>query len=295
MYHAGNQNARAFLEATGAAGWIDAAPDGQLTSRDTTQRVEDLFATKTAAEWEAFCEQIGTEGAICRTSAEWLQDEQALASRIVIDSVDSLLGQVRGPGINVRMSATPGEIRAPRAVADAHRSEILAEAAAPLAAKGVSNAETTIRDALDGVRVIDLCIVLAGPTSARTLGEFGADVIKIDSPHRESVAFHNDINRAKRSILLDLKTPAGLEVFWKLVDTADVVVQNFRKGVADRLGIGYEAVSARRPDIVYASLNTYGQIGPYGTGPVTSRSRRPPPECRNATAATAGPPSPPSP
>jgi crotonobetainyl-CoA:carnitine CoA-transferase CaiB-like acyl-CoA transferase len=117
------------------------------------------------------------------------------------------------------------------------------------------------------VKVLDLCIILAGPTSARTLAEFGADVIKVDSPHRPAVAFHNDINRGKRSILIDLKTSAGLEVFWRLVDRADVVVQNFRNGVAERLGIGYEAVRARRPDIVYASLNTYGQTGPYAGRP----------------------------
>lgn len=71
------------------------------------------------------------------------------------------------------------------------------------------------------------------------------------------------MNRAKRSIILDLKKPEGLEVFWALVEDADVVVQNFRKGVAERLGIGYEQVKARRPDIVYASLDCYGHVGPF--------------------------------
>jgi len=109
--------------------------------------------------------------------------------------------------------------------------------------------------------------VLAGRPVGGTLAEFGADVIRIDSPHRAAVAFHNDINRGKRSILLDLKTAEGLEVFWKLVEQADVVVQNFRKGVAERLGIDYEAVRAHKPGIVYASLNTYGQVGPWSTRP----------------------------
>ena len=115
--------------------------------------------------------------------------------------------------------------------------------------------------------MVDLCIVLAGPTCGRTLAEFGAEVVRIDSPHRPGVAFHNDINRGKRSLVLDLKTEAGLAVFWRLVQDADVVVQNFRKGVAERLGIGYEDVRARRPDIVYASLNTYGQVGRYAKRP----------------------------
>jgi crotonobetainyl-CoA:carnitine CoA-transferase CaiB-like acyl-CoA transferase len=115
--------------------------------------------------------------------------------------------------------------------------------------------------------VVDLCIVLAGPTCGRTLAEFGADVIRIDSPHVSKVLRHNDINRGKRSLLLDLKTREGLEIFWKLVDQADVVLQNFRGGVAERLGIGYEHVRARRPDIVYASMNTFGHVGPYAARP----------------------------
>jgi crotonobetainyl-CoA:carnitine CoA-transferase CaiB-like acyl-CoA transferase len=75
------------------------------------------------------------------------------------------------------------------------------------------------------------------------------------------------VNRGKRSIVLDLKQPEGLEVFWRLLETADVVVQNFRNGVAERLGVGYEQVRARRPDIVYASLNMYGQLGALAARP----------------------------
>jgi crotonobetainyl-CoA:carnitine CoA-transferase CaiB-like acyl-CoA transferase len=124
-----------------------------------------------------------------------------------------------------------------------------------------------LKSALEGVKVLDLCIILAGPTCGRTLAEFGADVIKIDSPNVNPLRLHNDINRAKRSLLLDLKTPEGLKIFWQLVDQSDVVLQNFRKGVAERLGIGYEAVKARRPDIVYCSLNTFGHVGPYADRP----------------------------
>ena len=117
------------------------------------------------------------------------------------------------------------------------------------------------------MKVVDLCIVLAGPTCGRTLAEFGADVIKIDSPHVKTVLRHNDINRGKRSVLIDLKTKEGLEIFWKLVDQADVVLQNFRGGVAERLGIDYERVRARRPDIVFGSMNTFGHVGPYASRP----------------------------
>ncbi len=267
MYMGGNLNARAFLEATGAAAWADAAGDGGLPPEEVRRRAEDLFRTRTAQEWEEFCDEIGTECAVCRTSAEWLEDRGALDSQIIVDIEDPKLGKVRGPGISVRMSGTPAFIRSPRPLPDANRAEVLSDLSRRSAAPPPASIESTMRGALDGVKVVDLCIVLAGPTCGRTLAEFGADVIKIDSPSRQAVAFHNDINRAKRSIILDLKDEAGLKVFWRLVESADVVVQNFRKGVADRLGFGYEAVRARRPDIVYASMNTYGQIGPYAGRP----------------------------
>ncbi|MFN8508840.1 MAG: CoA transferase [Dehalococcoidia bacterium] len=263
MYHAGNLNAQAFLASVGAAEIV--APGSGLSLDDQRVRLEALFRTKTATEWEALCDAAGTEGAICRTSDEWLDNEQALGSGIVIDSTDPELGAVRGPGVNVRMSGTPAPSPRPRSTPGADREAILATPDRPRFA--VSNPEPPLRAALQGIKVVDLCIVLAGPTCGRTLAEFGADVVKIDSPSRKMVAFHNDINRAKQSIVLDLKSEAGLRVFWRLVADADVVVQNFRKGVAERLGIGYEDVRARRPDIVYASLNTYGQVGPWAGRP----------------------------
>jgi crotonobetainyl-CoA:carnitine CoA-transferase CaiB-like acyl-CoA transferase len=276
MFHAGNKNFPDFLRATGAIDWagdFDPAVPARTSGQNVDPaRVEALFRTRPAHEWEAFAEKVGTECAVCRTSAEWLENEHARASQIIVETQDPKLGRLVQPGINVRLSATPGHIRGPAPAPDQHRAEVDA-ALSPRPARGKGRAEArgeraaAMRAALEGVRVIDLCIVLAGPTCGRTLAEFGADVIKIDSPHRPAVAFHNDINRAKRSIVLDLKKPEGMEVFWKLVDTADVVVQNFRKGVADRLGFGYEAVRARKPDIVYASLNTYGQVGPYADRP----------------------------
>ena len=90
----------------------------------------------------------------------------------------------------------------------------------------------------------------------------------MDSPSRSrAIAFWNDVNRGKRSILLDLKSEDGQAAFWALVDEADVIVQNFRQGVAESLGVGYEQVRERRPAIVYASLNSYGHVGPWAGRP----------------------------
>ena len=122
--------------------------------------------------------------------------------------------------------------------------------------------------ALDGVRVLDLCIILAGPTCGRTLSEYGADVIKVDPEHRmPSLTPWLDVGRGKRSICLNITKDAGLDAFYKLADTADVVLTGFRKGVAERLGIGYDQLSERNPGIVYAAINAFGQEGPWAMRP----------------------------
>ncbi|MGW5076483.1 CaiB/BaiF CoA transferase family protein [Rhodococcus sp. NPDC004095] len=126
---------------------------------------------------------------------------------------------------------------------------------------------------LDGIRVVDLSRVLAGPYCTALLADAGADVIKIESkagedsrhlgPFRdgESIYF-NVLNRGKRSVALDLKDPADREALLQLIEGADVVVENFRPGVTTRLGIDYEAARARNPRIVYASISGFGQEGP---------------------------------
>ena len=121
---------------------------------------------------------------------------------------------------------------------------------------------------LSGIRVLDLCIILAGPTCGRTLAEYGAEVIKIDSWFRPPTDRQlHDVGRGKRSICLDITKPAGLETFYRLVDTADVVLGGFRKGVAERLGIGYEQLRQRKPDIVYLAINAFGQEGAWANRP----------------------------
>ena len=122
--------------------------------------------------------------------------------------------------------------------------------------------------ALEGIRVLDLCIILAGPTCGRTLSEYGADVIKVDPERRvPGLTPWLDVGRGKRSICLNITTDAGLEAFYRLADSSDVLLQGFRKGVAERLGIGYEQFSERNPGIVYASINAFGQEGDWAMRP----------------------------
>lgn len=127
---------------------------------------------------------------------------------------------------------------------------------------------------LAGLRVLDLTRLLPGPFASMQLGDLGADVIKIEDTGagdyaRTAGAVHGNIsyfqlvNRNKRSLRLDLKQPLGVEVFLRLAREADVIVEGFRPGVADRLGVGYPAVSSINPRVVYCSITGYGQDGPY--------------------------------
>ena len=133
---------------------------------------------------------------------------------------------------------------------------------------------------LDGIRVIDWTAYQFGPVSTMMLADLGAEVIKVESPEGEPgrrttrisqlpsqlpagvSAYFESLNRQKKSIALDLKNPKGVEVMCRLAAKSDVLVQNFRQGVAERLGLGYEDVVKHNPKIVYASATGYGPKGP---------------------------------
>ncbi|MEX2519959.1 MAG: CoA transferase [Paracoccaceae bacterium] len=133
---------------------------------------------------------------------------------------------------------------------------------------------------LTGLRVLDLTQVMAGPFCSMMLGDMGADVIKIEPRRgdqtRLSMGFRMKgedspgflaLNRNKRSLTLDLKTEGGKKVFFELVNTADIVLENYRPGVAKRLGIDYDTLSKIRPELVYASISGFGQTGPWSQRP----------------------------
>ena len=128
---------------------------------------------------------------------------------------------------------------------------------------------------LAGIKVVDLTRVMTGPYCAMMLGDLGADVIKIELPGKgddtrlwgppfvgDESSYFLTVNRNKRSIALDLKSETGKEILWKLIDEADVLIENFSPGTIDRLGFGYEAVHERRPSLVFGSISGFGQTGP---------------------------------
>ncbi len=129
--------------------------------------------------------------------------------------------------------------------------------------------------ALEGIRVLEISRYIAAPVTGKLLGELGADVIKVETPgtgdpmrywqsgdrtHSPQFAVYN---RTKRGVTLDLKHPLGVDAFLRLADTTDVVIENFRPGVMDRLGLGWPVLSERNPRLVYCAITGFGASGPY--------------------------------
>ena len=143
-------------------------------------------------------------------------------------------------------------------------------------------AEAEAPRALEGLRVIDLTRQMSGPYAAMVLGDFGADVIKVETAPKgdgaryigtqfvggESTMFLT-WNRNKRSICIDLRTEEGVDIVRSLCDNADIFIENFRPGVADRIGVGSETLRSRNSRLIYCSINAFGSKGPWATRPGT--------------------------
>ena len=146
------------------------------------------------------------------------------------------------------------------------------------------NATTTKTEGMDfpleGVRVLDLSRVFAGPLCGQVLADFGAEVIKIEHPGRgddtrdwgmrigaTETTYYNSMNRNKRSVTLNLQTPEGLKIVHDLLPQCDVVLHNFKTGGAEKLGLGYEQLSALKPDLIYCAIAGYDSSGPEAKRP----------------------------
>src|SRR5919199_2856615 len=138
---------------------------------------------------------------------------------------------------------------------------------------------TDMRPALAGIRVLDLTQVISGPYATQILGDLGADVIKVEPPQGDLArtmpphfvgpdsVYYVAVNRNKRSLAVDLKRPEGLDLVRRLALASDVVVENFRPGVLDRLGLPLDALRAAHPGLIWCSVSGFGQDGPYRDKP----------------------------
>jgi len=128
---------------------------------------------------------------------------------------------------------------------------------------------------LEGLTVLDLSRVLAGPYATMIMADLGAEIIKVERPGEgddsrafapfigEESAYFMSLNRGKKSITLDLKAPKDKEIFWQLIDKVDILVENYRPGTMEKLGMGYEDIKLRNPKLIYCAISGFGHTGPY--------------------------------
>jgi crotonobetainyl-CoA:carnitine CoA-transferase CaiB-like acyl-CoA transferase len=247
------------------------APDAQRIAEIRSQRgaavtIEDRLARLEEAapivrkfpvnSWVELAAQLGDVSCQpVRTPEEALCDPQLLAEGSVVEIADPHLGVIRQAGALYRLHAQPVAINRPAPQPGEHTEEIKREAVrlTPKPA-GRGDGSTLRRGPLDGVKIVDFGLAVAGPWASQVLADLGAEVIKVDPPRQAGWLATNmaiSVNRSKRSVCIDMKRPGGSKVAYDLVRWADVVIFNMRPQAAAKLGLDYDSVAAINPSVVY--------------------------------------------
>jgi crotonobetainyl-CoA:carnitine CoA-transferase CaiB-like acyl-CoA transferase len=249
---------------------FETAPLGYPVPEDAQElsdRIAGIFATKPRQHWLDFLRQADVPAGPVQARDDYFQDPQVLHNGMRVEINDPEVGPTVQMGVPLLLRDTPGGIRGPAPLLGQHNEPVLttpppARAAAPPAAKGRLPGGAP----LDGITVLDLGTIYAGPYAAMLLSDLGANVVKIEpldgDPWRAFAIGFLGVNRGKRGLALDLKREQGRALFYDLVRKTDVVVDNFRAGVLPRLKMDYEALSAVSPRVICASVTPFGASGP---------------------------------
>ncbi len=261
---------REILELPGVEGRFENVMQPGI-AREVRDRVEARFAERDRASWLQRLHAHGVPSGPVGTREEWFASETVAANQMRVTLDHPVLGSVSIPGVPVRLSDTPGSVR--HLLETARAEELIAERAVASAPSVVRTPEPDPAPAgpLAGVRVLDLGVIIAAPFASTILANFGADVIKVEPLQGDSFRPYGlgfvGYNQGKRSLCLDLKHAAGREVFHDLVRASDVVCDNYRLGVLERLGIDFSVLRAINPRIICTSVTAYGASGPLAPDP----------------------------
>lgn len=240
---------------------LQKAPGNQMAM----ERLEARFAERPRHQWLEILHAAGVPSGPVGEREPYFASEQVAANGMRVELQHPELGTVVAPGVPSKLTETPGEVRA--LMTD---TTIEAVGWGPRPAPPTP-AQPRTAAPLAGIRVLDLGVVIAGPFGPTVLANYGADVIKVEPRHgdsfRTAALGFAGWNRGKLSVVLDLKDPADLETFYELVRTSDVVVDNYRLGVSERLKIDHATLSTINPRIITCSVLGYGKTGPLAPDP----------------------------
>lgn len=231
--------------------------------------------SKTVAEWQAlFDKDTNVWAEVFSHGNELLDHPQMAYNKMVAEFRDPSLGRVRMPGPIAHMSATPADVTRPAPKPGEHDAAIRAEAAAAKSSPA-GDAGASGRPPLEGVTVVELGTYYAGPYATTLMSELGARVIKLEQldgdPHRHMLPFPElagiKVLQGKECVALDLASEKGRAIAYDVIRDADVVLQSFRAGAAERLKLDAESLRKVNPDLIYLSAPGYGEGGPCGHRP----------------------------
>ena len=240
--------------------------------QELSDRLAETFATEPRQYWLDLLREADVPVGPVLTRDEYLQDPQIIENGMRVEIDDPEVGPTVQMGVPLSLRGTPGGIRGPAPALGQDSQELRSHPWQPAAnAASPAGGGPSTGAPLDGITVLDLGTIYAGPYNGMLLSDLGASVIKVEpldgDPWRAFAIGFLGVNRGKRSVALDLKRPEGREAFFDLVRKADVVTDNFRAGVLQRLGMDYDALSALNPRIICCSLSPFGASGPMAGWP----------------------------
>ena len=247
-------------------------PESEEARAELFDIVASVLKTKPCAEWERIFEDADVPYARASATSESMDNPQVIANDMLLQLHDPIVGGVTQMGNPIKFADTPGDIRGPRPLRGQHTESVLAEIA------GIELPEPTDLEPrddlppLDGVKVMEMTNVIAGPAAGKCLGDLGADIIKFEPPYGDisrpaGMQYFLYLNSNKRSVSADTKTPEGQAVAQRIAVDADIMLANMRPGATDRMGLSDEELAGLNPDLIQAHTTAFGWSGPYAHRP----------------------------
>jgi crotonobetainyl-CoA:carnitine CoA-transferase CaiB-like acyl-CoA transferase len=248
-------------------------PKTPAADRELRSIIAQAIRTKPYKVWARIFEQADVPYARVRTTEESMDDPQVQVNAMLVELQDPEVGRIVQMGVPVQLSATPGQVKGPRMLSSGQLAQLPAEGpGARSSSDGDRHQAAPFAPPLDGVRVLEITNLIAGPTAGRLLADLGADVIKmeplegdISRPIGRTYFFNLNLN--KRSLSVNTRTPEGKEVAQKVAATADVLLVNLRPHATERMGIGPGVLQQLNPCLIETHVTGFGWDGPYALRP----------------------------
>ncbi|HEX9871854.1 MAG TPA: CoA transferase, partial [Candidatus Tectomicrobia bacterium] len=248
-------------------------PKTPEADRELRAIIAQAIRTQPYATWARIFEAADVPYARVRTTEESMDDPQVEINAMLIELQDPEVGRIAQMGVPVQLSATPGEVKGPRLLPTSQPAHLpVEEPDAQLPSAGQPRRVALFDPPLQGVRVLEITNLIAGPTAGRLLADLGADVIKME-PLEGDISrpigrtYFFNLNANKRSLAVNTRTPEGKEVAQKVAATGDVLLANLRPHATERMGIGPDVLHKLNPRLIETHVTGFGWDGPYALRP----------------------------